>query len=559
MPSFTPNYFLLKPALTDHIDQTITGMANNFGIIDTTMKAISDNASLTQETVDEIQSDITSINEQLANNARKIAFIDLRAFGAKGGGVTDDTANLQKVIDYARANKIPAINYDKSLIFNISSPLYVDRDTDIDFGYATLNKTTNMVGTGSETFFAVTDTYAVDAFIIIRHPKDYGTSDSSIRNLNLTKSAPSRIKYGIYAPRLARCKFSNIWSRSNATDYCMFGYQWYLVPEFNNIRQDAGLTTWVLKDDGSQLGGSTSIKATQIVGYDQDGCYEIYGCSYTVIDMPLIDRCNKVAFNHNMCPGLTINSPSVEQSNQAMFLRFVGTKATVNSPRILYNRGSVDVDLFLNLISFGSNVTINSGDIGNYDSGTDARNFPIFVTENSHAVLNNVKLPTNGNTWRGLTNGSTLIINDSNGSTFRDATGVGQKVNGLRKFLGSAVPTTGTWYKGEEIINTDTTSQILKWLCVSGGTPGTWEAIYKSNRESKNGVASLVGDGVKQTFTIDHNLGKTPVLLNVSPENTNAGVAGIEYFTSTNTTITLRFKSAVASGVTANVRWYVEG
>src|SRR5699024_8909115 len=267
---------------------------------------------------------------------------------------------------YARAEGLPVINYDKSLVFNISSPLYVDNNTHIDFGFAFLNKTTNTAGQGSETFFTVTDSYAVDAIIIVRHQKDYSTADSGIHNLNIKRTSLGRVKYGIYAPRLARCKMSNIWSRSNTTDYCTYGYQWYLIPEFKNIRQDSGLYTWVLADDGSKTGGSTSVLADQIVGFDQDGCYSIYGCSYSVINTPLIDRCNYRAFNHDMCPGLTINSPSVEGSFAAQFMRFVGTKATVNSPRILYNNGAKDADLFTIYAGYGSYVTINSGDIGDY-------------------------------------------------------------------------------------------------------------------------------------------------------------------------------------------------
>lgn len=507
-----------------------------------------------------IKSDIGKVTEALTDTSRKVAFIDLRAFGAKGDGVADDTTKLQQVIDYARANKIPAINYDKSLVFNISAPLYIDRDTEVDFGFAFLNKTTNTIGTGSETFFTVTDSYTVDAFIIVRHPKDYGTSDSSIRNVNFTRSAPNRVKYGVFAPRLARCKMENIWSRSNTTDYCTYGYQWYLIPVFNNIRQDAGLITWVLKDDGSQTGGSTSINANQIVGYDQDGCYEIFGCSYTMINMPLIDRCNKIAFNHNMCPGLTINSPSVEQSNMAMFLRFVGTKATVNSPRILYNRGSVDTDLFLNLISFGSYVTINSGDIGNYDSGTDAKNFPIYVTENSHAVLNNVKLPINGNTYRGLTNGSTLIINSQDGSTYRDSSGVGQKINGLRKLVGTAAPTTGEWKRGEEIINLNPVAEgVEKWICTAPGTPGTWmEVLFPSAKiNRKFGEAYWTGDGALTSFSLNHGLGKKPNVFTTQASNVVSGTAGISHATVSDTQLTVVFKQPIPSGSIAYVKWEV--
>lgn len=50
---------------------------------------------------------------------------------------------------------------------------------------------------------------------------------------------------------------------------------------------------------------------------------------------------------------------------------------------------------------------------------------------------------------------------------------------GRRRAFGSVVPTAGTWIVGDEVKNTaPSNAGIEKWVCVTAGTPGTWEAIY---------------------------------------------------------------------------------
>jgi hypothetical protein len=46
---------------------------------------------------------------------------------------------------------------------------------------------------------------------------------------------------------------------------------------------------------------------------------------------------------------------------------------------------------------------------------------------------------------------------------------------GNRIFTGTTTPTTGTWQKGDRIINSNpSVGQPKGWVCTSGGTPGTW-------------------------------------------------------------------------------------
>ncbi len=474
----------------------------------------------------------------------------------KGDG-TDETVALQEAIDEAKRLKLPLINNDKNLRISISKPVYVDDGAKIDLGFATIVKTTNDVGVGSNTYNGRVDYYSVDAFVIVRHPNNFYATEIDIRNINFERTAANRVRFGIHALRLARSKMANIWSKNNTTDICAFGQTWFLMPEFSNIRQDAGETTWLINDDGSSTGGSTSIIASQIVGYDQKACYSLYGVSYSVINTPLIDRITSggTAFDHNMCPGLTVNSPSVEISQKASFIRFIGTKGVVNSPRILYNKGAIDTDsdIYTIYCGYGSNIIINSGDIGDYEDHVAAKNFPVFIQENSNVVLNNVKLPSNGNSYMGLTGNSTVQIVSSEGSFFRDSTGVGQKVNGLRRFTGTSQPSTGTWKAGEEIINSNKTNGIEKWICITGGTPGTWKAAYIEGFEKSLKQFEITGDGSKTQFSFVHGLGKEPTAVAATALNYIAGNADLSYCTVDATNVGINFRTAIPNGQKALV------
>jgi hypothetical protein len=53
--------------------------------------------------------------------------------------------------------------------------------------------------------------------------------------------------------------------------------------------------------------------------------------------------------------------------------------------------------------------------------------------------------------------------------------------NGSRVFFGTAVPTTGAYKQGDIIINHNaSTGSATFWVCVSSGTPGTWEKIVSA-------------------------------------------------------------------------------
>jgi len=56
--------------------------------------------------------------------------------------------------------------------------------------------------------------------------------------------------------------------------------------------------------------------------------------------------------------------------------------------------------------------------------------------------------------------------------------GVGQTENNNRVVYGPAIPTTGVWQRGDIVWSTVSTAGATPgWVCVNGGSPGTWKAM----------------------------------------------------------------------------------
>lgn len=548
-------------AVTNRIKEdtatAIINMANQVELIRDDKDAVIANATVDSEVILARGGKVT-LGERLNEMELNATGIDFANFGAVGDGITDDTIALQKAFDYSAKHGIPVFNSDRNKTFIITSPLYVDRYARIDFGGGKLKKTTNTVGTGSNTTHSGTiiDSYAKDAFIIVRHLDEWIATDVSIKNVMFKKGAPTIVEYGIYAPRMQMCEIEGIWADYYATNYCLYGYMHTMMSKVHNIKQYNGKTTYMIVDDGSHYGGSTSILASHIVGYDQDGCIDWYGAPYSVINNCMIDKSHKIAFKFQSCPGIVINSPSIEQNDGTLF-HLSDSKIVVNSARVLYNQGVAGLR-YLNYVGQKSYLTFNNCEIHDYQ-GTfnSAEQMDMTIADDSHVILINSIMPKNGNNYGSYTNGSTLTKIDRDGTSYTDSNGSGSKSKGLRYLLGTSAPTTGTWKTGEEIINTSKLNGIDKWVCTLGGSPGTWIEVRTDGFKRIAKQAIWAGDGATKSFSLQHGLGKKPTSFSVTPANVHAQTAKIGYATVTDTTLTVVFDNAISSGNSAYVQWEV--
>lgn len=106
----------------------------------------------------------------------------------------------------------------------------------------------------------------------------------------------------------------------------------------------------------------------------------------------------------------------------------------------------------------------------------------------------------------------------------------------MRVFYGNAAPTAGTYVAGDSVINSSMAAGgPEKWICVTGGSPGTWKAIYPVG---DNGTATATTGAA----TLSRRAGV------ITSESLTTAAAGVYTLTLTNTLI------AATSVVVASVQ-----
>lgn len=94
-----------------------------------------------------------------------------------------------------------------------------------------------------------------------------------------------------------------------------------------------------------------------------------------------------------------------------------------------------------------------------------------FVTTNNAVILHDQGTTMAGQTWSTTGVPAVAANNDT-----RD--GYVHRGSARRIMYGSVVPATGTWIQGDIIINTGVAAGgSFGWICVTGGTAGTWKAL----------------------------------------------------------------------------------
>lgn len=182
---------------------------------------------------------------------------------------------------------------------------------------AQIYKVTNNNGEGSNAApnSTATDSYVVDAVLIVKHADDVFTYEVRLENIRLRGSTCT---YGLYAPRLARSALLNVRTMDCTTG--ILGYKWFLCTvtgcHMRGTSSAAG-AGFQIANDGAGTGGGTSLCILNCYAAIFAVGFHLWGCTYSTLvgcGADSIGTATAVGTSYYayLCPGLSIVSCGTE-------------------------------------------------------------------------------------------------------------------------------------------------------------------------------------------------------------------------------------------------------
>lgn len=334
-------------------------------------------------------------------------------WGASANAAIDSGAALQKAFNWKYV-RLSDGDYKTSI------PLYIDSDTDIKgpgSDKCSISKTTTAIGSGSNTARggAVTDSYAVNAVIIMRHADNGYNYNSSISGVKLA-GYNYNTEFGICAPRTARVRLYDVmmWQ-------CQVGW----------VTHDSWMANWdkVIADANSQPGTygwdsatgfewrddsagtlvtGTSLSARNCWAKDCSDGWKLVGLDYSTLDAcgadnliggtPYFFKASRIVLN-----GCGMENIKLAGNGHAIYAEL--SKVTMNSCRGFGVQGAAGASYFN--VTAMSQLVLNTCAFDNFTAANGAYNR--LVTDGASMDITSSTIPNNGNVFAGtLSNGSSI-------------------------------------------------------------------------------------------------------------------------------------------------------
>lgn len=342
--------------------------------------------------------------------------VNVKDFGAKGDGSTDDAAAIQAAIDSADG----AVFFPRGT-YVINTPIYLTTRK-VLFGEgdaSTIKKVGTTAGTGNNLMSGVTDYYTVDAAIIVTHTDNAFAYYVGIHNLRIQGDDAYTTSYGIYAPRMSQSAFSNV-----RIYRCLTGFytkdSWQV--SFNRVTiqpekmRDPLLTQkntyagtsiaaygptafcrgfhwdW----DGGSGGAGTSCTFTNCYVRQCDIGYDIQYLSYSAMVNCAADQINETAYKFTGCQSMSLTSCGAEDSMASPAMYFSAGKYNITSMNIAFKMYGSSGDPMYRVID-GARVSFYDARITDFVAVNGAYNRSI--SSNSDVLEVQCSMPTNGNDY----------------------------------------------------------------------------------------------------------------------------------------------------------------
>ena len=355
--------------------------------------------------------------------------INVKDYGAKGDGVTDDTAAINLAISQNKKREI----YFPSGTYITSSPIYLDQGVKIigeNYINTIILKKGTTVGEGSNLSRAGTrtDSYAKNAIIIVRHPDNAYAYDVTIQNISLQGEAFT-IDYGIYAPRTSRLYIDSVEIRR-----CRYGFvthdSWLTSMRRVTVSAETraglkgetrGWTSYTYgfkyEDDGSGNNTGTSLSMVDCWVLESHYGYYFDKLDYSTMTSCGADGISRNAYMFGYCT-MTLNSCACENvlvvDNAA--IRLQNGRVVLNAFQWVDIQGTADATTAGIKVTDQARLILTGCRLTDFTTVGSLRK--LYITGSSRVNIVNTQLPTNGSADMVLDIGSTLDVNDGPDHTY---------------------------------------------------------------------------------------------------------------------------------------------
>jgi hypothetical protein len=392
-----------------------------------------------------LKAEVETLTSSLAQKVKKDDLVvNVKDYGVKGDGITDDTATIQAVFNLG-ANRI----YFPKGTYLLSAPLQIT-----NYGYnifgAGINNTILKANAPMEAIFKIHEGASGNSAV--------GRLTLSDLELNCNNLATD----GVFAKNL---RYNNVFQRLYITFALRHGI---------NLSDSC----WINNINHCRISGSVD-SAIFIGGYGNSihiGNCDLGGGLYGVKVDGTTATSDGIAIMSNTIQGFT--NAGVYGTGIVGSLSIIGNYFEDNAATTI----ELNSDVKAPLIS-GNKIHGKTG-VSTYNIINKSRNASIIGNLFYQAVTANIQNVGNAQAFiagNRIENGSTtLVVGFADSFVIEAVYGMPSKINGKRiGYSGFAsAPATGTWAKGDFVYNSDPdASEYMGWVCTVAGTPGTWKGF----------------------------------------------------------------------------------